>query len=729
MDALQFIAQHGMVGAEYDSDSRNPPLRCHPLTHKDLRDRIVNWVGDPAGLQKMLWISGPAGTGKSAITQTIAEAFKASGWLGSSLFFSRESQRDDPDRLVATLVYQLAVNYIEYKDFIIQRLSHDSNSTIFQKNYQTQFKELITEPFRASSNHFGIKGPSVIIMDGLDECKGEIAQVELAELIHDYVRTVPNSPLVWIISSRPEPHIEDLLAQPDFKVACICEALSIDNIENRQVEAQTPNSSPSPTPRYLLELLSGVLQNAERRNALTRLEGQDAQQLIDFLHSVLPELGSAEFEHRNHVLVTLYRLAKESQLYPQCCLLKDVVFERRPVATDSGGFCDVYRILHGGQLLCLRAVRVHEDERDRFLRSYSKEMILWSQLEHPNILPFYGKCYLVDESSSKWQACLVSPWMENGNIVKYLKDNLSRPRKPLICDVARGLQYLHQKDIVHGDLKGANILVTGAGRACLSDFGLSSVQADRTFSYGIATTAVFGRTTRWASPELLEEDAGPTKMSDIWAVGCVFYEILTGLVPFHECRTDLQILRKMSRGGLPADLDSAVDLDEFDRPMKDLIHLCWTEDPDGRPTCQKIIEELDEQEPSEEDGGDDFRDQSARSRQHFQDMMREDHDIQINLARIEELLREGEYPGPGCATEGDPILFYVKAKYDYNAAADEEFDFKKGDIIAVTATPKSGWWKGELRDERRRQKGRYEFPSNFVNLYLGRDRFIREMLQ
>ncbi|KAL0955639.1 hypothetical protein HGRIS_001872 [Hohenbuehelia grisea] len=67
--------------------------------------------------------------------------------------------------------------------------------------------------------------------------------------------------------------------------------------------------------------------------------------------------------------------------------------------------------------------------------------------------------------------------------------------------------------------------------------------------------------------------------------------------------------------------------------------------------------------------------------------------------------------------DNQPILFYVKALYDYTATIDEEFDFQTGDIIAVTATPEDGWWSGELLDERRRQRGRHVFPSNFVCLF------------
>ncbi|KAJ7762199.1 hypothetical protein B0H16DRAFT_1312011, partial [Mycena metata] len=57
----------------------------------------------------------------------------------------------------------------------------------------------------------------------------------------------------------------------------------------------------------------------------------------------------------------------------------------------------------------------------------------------------------------------------------------------------------------------------------------------------------------------------------------------------------------------------------------------------------------------------------------------------------------------------------VTALYDYEATTDEEFDFQKGDIIAVTAVSEDGWWSGELMDDNRRVSGRHIFPSNFVS--------------
>ncbi|KAK7037359.1 hypothetical protein VNI00_011109 [Paramarasmius palmivorus] len=87
------------------------------------------------------------------------------------------------------------------------------------------------------------------------------------------------------------------------------------------------------------------------------------------------------------------------------------------------------------------------------LKEYLREAIIWRQLKHPNLVPFLGLYYLDD---TQQRMCLVSPWMENGNLVEFLR------RQPpeavdhiqLMYDITNGLSHLHASKIVHGDLKG-----------------------------------------------------------------------------------------------------------------------------------------------------------------------------------------------------------------------------------------------------------------------------------
>lgn len=174
---------------------------------------------------------GPAGVGKSAVAQTIAEEFKDIGQLGAALFFSRLGHRDDPDGVIATLAYQLAVKHPGYKRIITQRLADDP--TILERSRRTQFKELIIEPFQLlmTQNTLMAQEPLLIVLDGLDECKGDEAQCELIDLISTHVRQVESFPLLWLICSRPEWHLKYLLSEADFQITCTREELSINDDE------------------------------------------------------------------------------------------------------------------------------------------------------------------------------------------------------------------------------------------------------------------------------------------------------------------------------------------------------------------------------------------------------------------------------------------------------------------------------------------------------------------
>ncbi len=178
----------------------------------------------------MIWLSGPAGTGKSAVAQTFAERCAEVGRLGASFFFSRPNDRSDPDTVIPSLVYNLAVCNSNYKSLVAAQLANDPE-ILRKKTRRTQFKKLIVAPLSQlqTQRRMRIKEPLLVVLDGLDECKGENAQREIVEMISEVIRLKKDFPLIWLISSRPEPHLKYIFSTPDFTVACRREELAIDD--------------------------------------------------------------------------------------------------------------------------------------------------------------------------------------------------------------------------------------------------------------------------------------------------------------------------------------------------------------------------------------------------------------------------------------------------------------------------------------------------------------------
>lgn len=197
------LAHHVINGAEFDSSARDPPPRCHEHTRETLAARIQGWFHDQQRGKKLLWLNGPAGVGKSAIMQTLAETDTER--LGATLFFSRLNQRDDPDKVVPTIAYQLAVRIPSYRAFIVERLGSDP--LLLDRNIRIQFQKLIVEPFATEGLH-PLEGTRYMLIDGLDECQSEDAQCDIIQLISEFVLRFPAAPFLWIIASRPEDRLK-----------------------------------------------------------------------------------------------------------------------------------------------------------------------------------------------------------------------------------------------------------------------------------------------------------------------------------------------------------------------------------------------------------------------------------------------------------------------------------------------------------------------------------------
>ncbi|EJD44402.1 kinase-like protein, partial [Auricularia subglabra TFB-10046 SS5] len=128
---------------------------------------------------------------------------------------------------------------------------------------------------------------------------------------------------------------------------------------------------------------------------------------------------------------------------------------------------------------------------------------------------------------------IVSLYMRNGTLIEYIKIQKYCNKKRLILQVAEAVNFLHTAcNIVHGDIKCDNVLISDSGEALLADFGLSTFIEKDESATGTMTTICNMNTLRFAAPELLaglEDSPGPprskTPGSDIYAFGMLILEV------------------------------------------------------------------------------------------------------------------------------------------------------------------------------------------------------------
>ena len=198
----------------HDSKERYDAPKCHEDTRKAVIKDITSWVLDDTKDTLILWISAPAGSGKSAILQTIAELFDGSKGLAASFFFSRTAaQRQTEAHLIATIAANLAVSIPETRPFIDQAVRDDLS--VFDKTLPVQMKHLVIQPLICASLQAGrsspqsSRWPSLLVIDGLDECRGGKVQAAILRMLNDALLQLKHSlpSLCLIIASRPEPTI------------------------------------------------------------------------------------------------------------------------------------------------------------------------------------------------------------------------------------------------------------------------------------------------------------------------------------------------------------------------------------------------------------------------------------------------------------------------------------------------------------------------------------------
>jgi len=240
---------------------------------------------------------------------------------------------------------------------------------------------------------------------------------------------------------------------------------------------------------------------------------------------------------------------------------------------------------------CLRDPNPTPQRENKFLY----EAAIWRMLDHPNVLPFYG--IYVETYEDRKTIALVSQWVDYQDVLKFIQKFPDRDRREIIKGTSYGIAYLHRRKIVHGAIRGSNILIGNDGRALLTDFGLASASGvDReALNEGLSSSET-STTIRWMAPELTMGTRIPSPASDVFSFARTILEILTGDKPFKEKKNTWELASLLNQGRLipVRSQDPQVGHRGLTDDVWELLLDMWSTQPEERPKMSEVVERLEE---------------------------------------------------------------------------------------------------------------------------------------
>ncbi|KAF5359886.1 hypothetical protein D9756_002941 [Leucocoprinus leucothites] len=258
----------------------------------------------------------------------------------------------------------------------------------------------------------------------------------------------------------------------------------------------------------------------------------------------------------------------------------------------TGGYSDVYTgylVADPSYKVAIKVFRTTDkpDDIEKIRRWLNREAIVWHKLKHENVLIFLG----LAPDLGRLEACpaLISPYCTNGTVGDYIR--ISNPpvetRVSLVREilgVARGLEYLHEQNVIHGDLKPSNVLMSDKNVPLVCDFGRSLVLDMRGFTTKPAGTA------RYLAPELVEGLVTPNKQTDVCAFALTAFEIWTGSPPFSEILSDTAVIVCIIKGNM---LQLPSPSPAFADRLWPILSPCFSTTPENRPVIQELVQKLE----------------------------------------------------------------------------------------------------------------------------------------
>ncbi|XP_031620172.1 serine/threonine-protein kinase nekl-2-like [Contarinia nasturtii] len=260
----------------------------------------------------------------------------------------------------------------------------------------------------------------------------------------------------------------------------------------------------------------------------------------------------------------------------------------------TGTFGTVYKCMdQNNDMRCIKQIKLNnasDDAASKHLGMIQREIYLLQNLAHPRIISMYG--YFCSETDDEY-VYIVMEYAAFGSLSKIIAENCAQHLffdeqkiKQFLIDMVLGIEYLHMKNVVHKDLKPCNILIFDNEHLKIADFGISKItdnSCDNIFICNKIKEA--GGSPIYMAPETLIHNQY-TFSSDIWALGCILYELCTLQPAFGFVESMDQLIRcTLTKAYTPIN----PHIHPCNKDMVDLVEKMMIVDVQERATVKDVI--------------------------------------------------------------------------------------------------------------------------------------------
>ncbi|XP_072526477.1 mitogen-activated protein kinase kinase kinase 4 isoform X3 [Salminus brasiliensis] len=343
--------------------------------------------------------------------------------------------------------------------------------------------------------------------------------------------------------------------------------------EDRE-EPSYPKSDPAAAVRRSWELRNFISQS---KDTAARQDPMEAVQRA--IHS-FEEKRYAALRQRN-VIGQVCHTPKSYDNVMHVGLRKVTFKWQRGNKIGEGQYGKVYTCINvdTGELMAMKEIRFQPNDH-KTIKETADELKIFEGIKHPNLVRYFGVELHREEMYIFMEYC------DEGTLEEVSRLGLQEHVIRLYCkQITTAINVLHEHGIVHRDIKGANIFLTSSGLIKLGDFGCSVKLKNNAHTMPGEVNSTLG-TAAYMAPEVITraKGEGHGRAADIWSLGCVLIEMVTGKRPWHEYEHNFQIMYKVGMGHKPPIPE------KLSTEGKDFLSHCLESEPKRRWTASALLD-------------------------------------------------------------------------------------------------------------------------------------------